>query len=568
MAEYVGSTRDAESRSLGPDDWPGDSFQKIVHELEQTRYKVASLHGSMREAANASSRSRIRSLNILDLPDELLRAIFEQSRKRWVSTENYFFIPDYGNWEGIKDIKNIRLTCRRFCNTSSHLLLRHIDVSMRPSSLAHLEEVARHPLLSKGIQAVRVHLNYFSAHLATDMFHFTALAIMHLEDTLDFYRFDFERDSDEQPFDIPREKLGPAIEKAELILEEWSEFLNVLRDSDGDPDIIEEEIAKSREVAGLESVLKDGAFVQAIVTAMSKMPTAKKLFVGDLFRDFEDGRRNYVKPFVDAVEDPEGLAAVGTVRALDWDAARSKQLDDQPKEILLQLLMTVFDNHIPINYLCIELSPAADLSIPATQEQLQQLAAGMEHLRVFDFRGSASQTGGGPIVDHGPEQIASFGSLISACMGGKALTRLDVYLSFALDDFAPQPPVSMGSLLVSRHCPNLETLRLSHFPLHLSELKTFIEGLNGPLCINLDNVLLLSGTWTEALDLIRKKANWESFVTRQRGAECDDMSEEETLVIFGKDSFPSFGEEGKATWYVRGSIKDNPLRIREGTSAS
>ncbi|OKL61748.1 hypothetical protein UA08_02892 [Talaromyces atroroseus] len=58
-AKYVGSTREAES-----DDWPGDSFQKFVHELEQARHQVASWHASMREAANASSRSRIRSLNI------------------------------------------------------------------------------------------------------------------------------------------------------------------------------------------------------------------------------------------------------------------------------------------------------------------------------------------------------------------------------------------------------------------------------------------------------------------------------------------------------------------------
>lgn len=586
-AEFMELTRDAESRLLVPDDLPGDSFQKIVHELEQARDKVASLHGSMREAANASSRSRIRSLNILDLPDELLTTIFEQSRK-CLSTGDYFFIPDVGHWAGLKDIKNIRLTCRRFCNTSSHLLLRHVDVTMRPSSLAHLEEVARHPLLSKGIQAIRVHLNYFSADLATDIFYFTTLAMTDLERTIRFNRACFQRGSDEKPFNIPHEKLGLAIDKAELILEKWSEFLNVLHDSDGDPDIIKEEIAKSREVAGLasaheiyreqyiaqEDLLKDGAFVQAIVTAMSKIPTAKRLFVGDLFGDFEDGLRKYAKPFVDAVEDPECLAAGGTVMmALDWDSAWSKQLDDQPKEILPQLLINAFDNDIPINYLRLDLSSAADLSISVTQEQLQQLAAGTEHMRVFEFRGPASPTGGILTVDYSPEQIARFCSLISSCMGGKALTRLEVDLSFALDKFDPQPHVSMGSLLASRHCPDLEILHLSKFPLHLRELKKFLEGLNGPLRIILDDVLLLSGTWAEALDLIRHKASWESYVRRPRGAECDDMSEEDTQAIFGKSSFDSYGYEGyegkgKATWYITGYAKHNPLRIRESTSAS
>ncbi|OKL61751.1 hypothetical protein UA08_02893 [Talaromyces atroroseus] len=198
----------------------------------------------------------------------------------------------------------------------------------------------------------------------------------------------------------------------------------------------------------------------------------------------------------------------------------------------------------------------------------EQLAAGMEHLRVFDFQGSASGTMRGMIVDHDTEQIASFGSLILASMGGKSLTRLEVDLSFALDDFAPLPPVSMGPLLVSRHCPDLRILCLTSFPIHLSELKTFFEGLNGPLDIGLDDVLLLSSTWAEVLDLTRYKANWESFVARSRGAECNDMSEEESLAIFGDHSYPSLGKEGKATLYIRGYIKDNPLRIREGTSAS
>lgn len=277
--------------------------------------------------------SRVRSLNILDLPDELLKTIFERLMDRWMSSGGYFFIPDHGYQNGLKDIQNIRLTCQRFCNTSSHLLLRHIDVTMRPSSLARLKEVACHLLLSKGVQAVRVHLNYFSPSLATDIFHFATLAIMHLEHSLEFFKALLQRNLDEQLFNMPREEIGPAIDKDALILEEWSEFLDVLRDSDEDPDVFKEGIANSREVAGLvsaheiyrqqylaqESVLKDGTFLQVIATAMSKMPTAKKLFVGDLFSDFEDGRFDYVKPFVDAVEDPEGLAASRTVMSLDWN---------------------------------------------------------------------------------------------------------------------------------------------------------------------------------------------------------------------------------------------------------
>lgn len=141
----------------------------------------------------------------------------------------------------------------------------------------------------------------------------------------------------------------------------------------------------------------------------------------DSFRDSSLRHHKYLKPFVDAVEDAERLAAQTTAVALKCDAAWSTELDDQPKEILLQLLMAVFDTDIPINHINLDLSSAADLSIPLTQEQLQHLAARTRRLRVFDFQGSASRTGEGLTVDYDPEQFASFCSLISSCMGGRLL---------------------------------------------------------------------------------------------------------------------------------------------------
>ena len=221
------------------------------------------------------------------------------------------------------------------------------------------------------------------------------------------------------------------------------------------------------------------------------------------------------------MEDLESLATSWLVHAEDCDSARVEQRNDQPTGIFLHLLLAVFNKGNPIDYLSVELSSATNLSIPATQEQLQQLTAGTEHLRVFDLGGFASNRGRRPTADHGLEQIASFGSLVSACMGGKALRRLSARLSFALDDFSLQPPVSMGSLLAPRQCPNLKTLNLTAYPLHLNELKGLLRCLSGPLSINLNHVLLLSGTWAEALDLIRDKADGDSFVKRQLGAEMN-----------------------------------------------
>ena len=108
---------------------------------------------------------------------------------------------------------------------------------MSPSSIAHLEEVARHPLISYEVQAVRVHLNYFSAELATDITRFTERAVRHLEDGLDLAR----------ALLAPK----PAIEKAELILIAWLGFLRRTEASVENPDILEEVIAESRAMVGL-----------------------------------------------------------------------------------------------------------------------------------------------------------------------------------------------------------------------------------------------------------------------------------------------------------------------------
>jgi len=78
---------------------------------------------------NTLSRLFLRPLNILDLPDEILMQTF-----------GYLKESEYRAPHGIEprragyfaDMKSIRLTCQRFCNTSSHLLIPTIRVNMRP----------------------------------------------------------------------------------------------------------------------------------------------------------------------------------------------------------------------------------------------------------------------------------------------------------------------------------------------------------------------------------------------------------------------------------------------------
>ncbi|KAI7786436.1 hypothetical protein LA080_003679 [Diaporthe eres] len=98
-------------------------------------------------------------LGILDLADELLMNMFEHAADS-------------------ADIRNIRLTCRRFCSTSSHLLLDCLDVCLTAASLARAQEISYHPPISKGIRVLHISLNTHDCLF--DFSNFTSLAIENL----------------------------------------------------------------------------------------------------------------------------------------------------------------------------------------------------------------------------------------------------------------------------------------------------------------------------------------------------------------------------------------------------
>ncbi|KAK4180781.1 hypothetical protein QBC36DRAFT_228915 [Triangularia setosa] len=89
-------------------------------------------------------------LTLSGLPNELLSLIIEgledETNKR----------------SGGPDIKTCRLVCRRFCDLSSRLLVRSVQVGHSFASLARLDTISRHPSISRGVRAVEVVLSSYS----------------------------------------------------------------------------------------------------------------------------------------------------------------------------------------------------------------------------------------------------------------------------------------------------------------------------------------------------------------------------------------------------------------------
>ncbi|CAJ2503687.1 Uu.00g110810.m01.CDS01 [Anthostomella pinea] len=125
------------------------------------------------EMADAPAGAR-QSLHISDVPDEVLVLIFENLRGRCISED------DFDPTIGVRDVQNLRLTCRRFCEASSHLLIHTVCVAMEPQSVSRLGLIAAHPSISKGVRRIKVLLHYYHSQLAGDFrrfFHYCKAGI-------------------------------------------------------------------------------------------------------------------------------------------------------------------------------------------------------------------------------------------------------------------------------------------------------------------------------------------------------------------------------------------------------
>jgi hypothetical protein len=125
--------------------------------------------------------------NMLDLPNELLRLIFQSVKG--VVGDFYDYDDDdedqirySGQWAAnTASIKNIRLTCRRFHANSSHLLIHRIDVSLTEQSLARLEDIVRHSLIGKGVTTVRIDARFYADNFGRDRDGLASLMLRELE---------------------------------------------------------------------------------------------------------------------------------------------------------------------------------------------------------------------------------------------------------------------------------------------------------------------------------------------------------------------------------------------------
>ncbi|CAN8105423.1 unnamed protein product [Discula destructiva] len=303
------------------------AFQNDVFDLTKRMDSVSDrleeLADIQRKHFNDSIRGLARPLTISDIPDELLSQIFGHVRGAWNDVGLRFSTVHQADTGDTCSIKNVRLTCRRFCATSSHLLLRRVFITLDSASLAHLDELSRHPTLSKGIQAVCVHMCHLTATLAANELEFVDFLAtemrdqvgLHRDHLLELYGPAVLQESARPEMDSTDLERLYAIEKGRQVHNAWRDYAillaeNTVRGSDDIEGTAEKIAAVSslrvghqvymQRVSEQQRLLESGALLRCVAEAMARMPTAVRLSMTDVEDFLKKAKRS---SFRDRIQD-------------------------------------------------------------------------------------------------------------------------------------------------------------------------------------------------------------------------------------------------------------------------
>lgn len=206
------------------------------------------------------------------------------------------------------------------------------------------------------------------------------------------------------------------------------------------------------------------------------------------------------------------------------------------------------------------------------EDEITALRALTQRLQYFDLSPIGTPLIGPP---DSPEEVFDGTNYLrvylNALIDSDSLQRLSISLNKEYRLFnSDRPPTSdMGLLVSQRRWPELQDINLDGMPLQLEDIRRLAEGASAGLqrvCIK--SCYLLSGTWEEALDILREHArgkDWE--LESPRGKECEEMVSWVYDSIFKTDT--SAGNRGSAAvLYIQGRKADNPFREPEAEQES
>lgn len=495
----------------------------------------------------------IRPLHVLTLPDEILVSIFSYAKTDSVgeppSDPNVFSCRP----GDVQTIKNCRMTCRRFNSTSSHLLLSKLEIIPSKTSLTRLDEISRHPIISRGIQGLCVRLPLYAADLAANADKFQEAALRLIQQRirqLDYTKRIWPTYNSSQISSVTQEDLEESYANAFRVLSAWTHHWQHTEEQ-----ILNEEAR--RYVAALhaghqsyrrsyreqQTCLQGGRLLQTVAEAVTRMPQLKQLHITDYFPSLDPPRVNtYTVCHNHVLKEANHNVANCLPSASRWseylkDETRDEASRDIPFSLIQELPVSMSRLGVSLNYLKIDLRWSSNTNLVHCKlDRLQEadLRRAAENLRVFEYAGPAPSP---------PMETQNFSRYLNAFASGHKLQIVRVRFHFPAVNGA-NDGLCLVDLAAWTPPSELSNLRLASCAFHLGSLKKYLAQYKPKyIQIHMDEVQLLSGTWAETLDVLREKADAGSLVQYPIGARVDGLEKGKIEGIFS-------GPDSKATRYI------------------
>lgn len=535
-----------------------EDLQENNLNLGRLQGRLEELRDTLRRTINEAVRPFLRPLNILKLPDELLRHIFLYVRERTSRYKLAFYELNRCN---VAQIKKLRLTCRRFCATSSHLLMFDVTVDMTAQSLAHLDRVSRHPTISKGIRTIKICLGrHFDRDVANDFEAFARYQETKLRNRIEFWQRSVQ-DGVFFPPNLSREVLQKAIPRGVAIADSFDEAVRHGLDETCPEHVLLRTTQECyRQQYESQLLLQRGPFAQAIVSAMMQMPAATCLSIQDtdtMALSLSEWNFTNIKP--EDLDDLENLRLNFQAPSPSWSLASCDELRSPPVDIIPSILSSVGEAGICLVGLDINVPTPDDLSsFLRDKSEPSKSQASLQQLKAFACRP-------GDALTISTQAVPVFTGFLFTLLETSSLQVIDLRFGFMYGaaSVVGQPTISMAPILLSRPWPNLKELSFNG-PFQFQDLRKLINHIDKNVELKWCG-FLMDGSWAEVLDFLRDCRLHATITLGDMngsiaGAELKGCSMEGLDYIFGEGGLtPSLASKSRAVGYLRGWTTRNPV---------
>lgn len=524
----------------------------LVRRLEE--FQTAARNGF-----NLRARPLLQHLSILNLTDEMLLHILDDFKDRLGSAE-LFYGTSKTQKADIKSIQNFRLTCRRLCNISSHLLVPRLEVSPSISSLERLEQVTRHAEIFQCGRLLKIDMSICSAAIAQDFQLFS----------LECYQTARRRAADlARLLEIPertwhdtihgsRETATDTLVTARRRLSSWEPFVDGSTTDEGqhldaDALALQKGYERYRELYHQqEKVLQGGHFARTVAAAARRSNSNVWLYMSDTGTTaYHDSFRFQRARALKTSADPDLLAQSDLIPMQEWGGEEGNEAEECIQSLLYEFPLAMRLAGVPLAGIQVCINPPSRLALNMSQDQLSGLREVAESLRFFQSHMDRTDLEYLPSV----EDQKSLFAYLSAAIGPRSVPMLSLRLPIISAVDADDARFGIKTLLSCSNWQRLQDINLAHFSIGLDELRNFVGMLQSKMCLFFADVHLESGNWKEALECLRPKAGWGSQLISPYGAECEDMDEDKYEDVFLGNYLGS-----KATQFITsGAGVENPL---------